>query len=77
MWNVPCDYLTGFGESETAPGVMLFAPFSVGRFTTTEPFIEYLEIQAPQRIPLFTRHPGPRRRTGLTSRNHIHPDQPE
>lgn len=47
MWNVPSDYLTGFGGCETAPGVMLFAPFSGGRLTTTEPFIEYLEFKLP------------------------------
>jgi len=47
MWKVPSDYLTGFGGCETAPGVMLFAPFSGGRFTTTEPFIEYLEFKLP------------------------------
>jgi hypothetical protein len=47
MWNVPSDYRNGFGECETAPGVMLFAPFSGGRFTTTEPFIEYLEFKLP------------------------------
>jgi hypothetical protein len=47
MWNVLSDYLTGFGGCETAPGVMLFAPFSGGRLTTTEPFIEYLEFKLP------------------------------
>jgi hypothetical protein len=61
MWNVPYDYLTGFGESETAPGVMLFAPFSVGRFTTSEPFIEYLEIQDPPLRPPSGASPAPHR----------------
>ena len=47
MWNVPSDYLIGFGECETAPGVMLFAPFSGAKRITTEPFFQYLEFKLP------------------------------
>lgn len=47
MWNVPSDYRNGFGECETAPGVMLFAPFSGSKRISTEPFFQYLEFKLP------------------------------
>ena len=47
MWNVPSDYLSEFGGCETAPGVMIFAPFIVSKLVAGEPFIEYLEFKLP------------------------------
>jgi hypothetical protein len=47
MWNVPSDYRNGFGECETAPDVMIFAPFSGSKRITTEPFLQYLEFKLP------------------------------
>jgi hypothetical protein len=47
MWNVPSDYRNGFGECETAPGVMIFAPFSGSKRITTEPFFQYLTFKLP------------------------------
>ena len=47
MWNVPSDYLSEFGGYETAPGVMIFAPFIVSKLVAGEPFIEYLEFKLP------------------------------
>jgi hypothetical protein len=47
MWNVPSDYLSEFGGCETAPGVMIFAPFIVSKLVAGEPFIEYLTLKLP------------------------------